>query len=957
MVYQAKNSGFSVSRRSGSISAVHPGGRLRTLLVVPLLLCGFSAQGAIDPGDDDLYERALQEMNQGEYNVAVIHLKNLLQKDPNNIPARISLGRAYLRQGYGNAAEKELRIALGRGADMANVVVALGNALLLQRKYQTILDDIRADTMFSAPSVEALTLRGRANYELNNLNDAANEFDKAISVGPEEVNPLLGRALVAAARGKWDIALENVDAALTLQPDNGEAIYQKAGIARARRNFQRAIDLYGRVLKQNPNHMRARVGRASLSLSLGDLVTARNDAKFVSERSVSDISAEFILWQSLLRLGQKEEAVAAFEKASSRLGEITDDAINDSPSLLRIVGLIAYAKKDYELANRHFRKIVKENPHDFTIQRLYGEVQLRLDNVELAERILFRLAKSRPDDADVQSLLGEAYLRLNKYDGAASALEKASALSPHTQYRMVSRLALSKIGAGRTELAMEDLRNLVTEGRATVKGAMLLTSLQIRRGDLDGALETVNSLAKLNESSALVSNLNGVVMLARGDRAQARAAFEFAIASAPNYTPAIYNLAQMEVEANNFEAAVKGFERILEVDPRSSVAALGLAEIARLQGNPGGVINFLEKAVAINPEDKKPFVELIDEYLNKSRFTEASRVVQSLADKHYDSMEAFEMTARLSAAQGKIQDARLNYRRAKEAAGYSGADLLRIARRQVELKDYKGAHLTLIKAMQSERAYDATAAAIRLDLRSGNLERARRTAEEFKTANRRSPLAHIVWGEYLMSVNEFEHAVESYRSALKLETANPHALLGLVHALFARGDYDLGLDELKAWLRVYPDNHFVRRELALRLINLQRLTEAQTELEGLASLPEQDPLTLVALARCYQLNGDDRARRVAEKAYELRPDWSKSADTLGWILVTEGEVKKGLKLLRDAFSRDKNNLIRFHIAVALSELERYAESKQELQVILRTSADSPWAVDAKELLAIIEKRM
>ncbi len=86
----------------------------------------------------------------------------------------------------------------------------------------------------------------------------------------------------------------------------------------------------------------------------------------------------------------------------------------------------------------------------------------------------------------------------------------------------------------------------------------------------------------------------------------------------------------------------------------------------------------------------------------------------------------------------------------------------------------------------------------------------------------------------------------------------------------------------------------------------------------------------------------------------MRPDWSVSAYTLGWIMVTQSEVAEGLKFLRDVFSRDKNLLIRFHIASALHQLGRDQEAGRELKAIMRRGSGLPWIAGVENLYRSIQ---
>ena len=923
-----------------------------------LTLCSSSAvfpardEGVSDDAFSVPYEAAIKGMNDGEFDAAVIHLKNVLQDNPDHIPARILLGQAYLRQGRGSAAEKELRNALWRGADEDHIFVPLGNALLLQRKYDVILEDIKSSKPGFTGNFEVHTLRGRANFELDRLGAAEKDFERAIELAADEINPLLGLAQVYAAQGKHSDALSFISRAHDIAPENAEAWFQHAQVLRSIGEYDDALKSYDKALKSMPLHVRARVGRASLALYRGDLKLAATDAEYILEKAPNNATAPFVLWQTYLRLGRKQESEAAFRIAADRIASMTDGKIGMQPSLLRIAGLIAVAKGDHERANRYLTELVVAQPHDLSIRKLLAEVQLRIGANDSAVRTLYDLSKKMPNDAAVFSLLGQAYMNIRQYREASAALERALDLTPDSE-SVRAQLALSRVGFGETDAAIADLKKIVDLDSVQTSTGILLATLQLKAGELIDALETVGHLNKIYPDNPVVMNLLGTVLLARPDRPKAEAAFLTAVEIDPNFIPAMYNLGQMHLDAGDTDGAERWYVQVLEQDRRSIEALIGLSEVAIARGKLKTAVNILQAAIATDPSRPEAFVSLIESHMAMGQSNDALRVAERFLQEHFGQMAPYEMMGRTKAALGKRDEAMLSFRRAKDAAGFDGEVLLRLAQGQVSINDFEGAKSTLIKATRSDRADDAVAALVRLDLTQRELEGAMKRAQHFREESPDKALSHILFGEVQMASGDFTGAEASYRRALELDSGADQ-IIGLSSALVAQRRIDESLSTMSQWIADNPDNLYVEREYALRLISLQRLDPAQTVLERLAELVPDDPLTLSTLARCYQLNRDSRARATAEAAYKLRPDWSVSADTLGWIMVTQGEVAEGLKLLREAFSRDKNPLIRFHIASALHQLGRNQEAGRELEAIMRRGSGLPWIADVENLYRTIQ---
>jgi len=89
------------------------------------------------------------------------------------------------------------------------------------------------------------------------------------------------------------------------------------------------------------------------------------------------------------------------------------------------------------------------------------------------------------------------------------------------------------------------------------------------------------------------------------------------------------------------------------------------------------------------------------------------------------------------------------------------------------------------------------------------------------------------------------------------------------------------------------------------------------------------------LANLYLLQKDPRALDLAEKAHRLAPGSVGIQDSLGWILLSQGQLARGSELLKQAASlAPKMATVRYHYAVALEKSGNRVAAKKELQAAL-----------------------
>jgi predicted Zn-dependent protease len=90
------------------------------------------------------------------------------------------------------------------------------------------------------------------------------------------------------------------------------------------------------------------------------------------------------------------------------------------------------------------------------------------------------------------------------------------------------------------------------------------------------------------------------------------------------------------------------------------------------------------------------------------------------------------------------------------------------------------------------------------------------------------------------------------------------------------------------------------------------------------------------LAWLYQQKSDlAKARALAERAAASAPRAAMIDDTLGWILLAQGESDKAIRYLSAAnLSAPSNPDIQYHLAVALHRAGRQADAQATLENLL-----------------------
>ena len=119
----------------------------------------------------------------------------------------------------------------------------------------------------------------------------------------------------------------------------------------------------------------------------------------------------------------------------------------------------------------------------------------------------------------------------------------------------------------------------------------------------------------------------------------------------------------------------------------------------------------------------------------------------------------------------------------------------------------------------------------------------------------------------------------------------------------------------------------------------------------------RDAAALNNLAWLYQQKGDlAKARGLAERAIAAAPRAPLIDDTLGWILLAQGEADRAVNYLSAAsLSAPGNPDIQYHLAVALHRVGRAADAKATLETLLGSGAAFSDKAEAEKLLQELKR--
>jgi len=915
--------------------------RLLLVLMLAVTLVGCDMFGT--PSEQEYLDRAESYYSNGKSREAVIALKNVLSKNPDNGHARWMLGQIYADLGEVVGAEIELEKARDLAFDTDRVLPVLGRALLAQGKFDPLLALQPAQLSTPAARADLLSSHGFAYLRKGDAAAAEQAFEAALSDLPGLPYALVGRAGVAAARGDTAGAYRQLDAALAENPDDGFAWSYRGDLKRFEGQLEEAIDAYGKAIAKRSANWSDRLQRALLNARLGRIDEADKDVQILKQRWANAPDVLYAEGLIHLRRKQYEEAQVALELA-----------LKGDPRSYRA----AYLLGSIHLRNGNlgqaaaYANATLANDEDFLpASKLLAAVRSQEGRFTEAEEIARHVLQTEPDDLNALNLLASSLTNQGKLKDAIEVYDTIASLDPNS-YDARMRLGLGRFKIGDFEGGEEALAsaiNLAPE-RSEADAALALSLLQANL--MDKAVQAAEGFVARHPKESMAYNMLGLARVGVEETAKAQQAFEQARALAPGDPTACSNLARHALAGGDLAKAQTYYREILSKYPKHLSSLLNAASIEARLGNTEQVIPLLERAVETNPDIVRPKVLLAREYIATQKAGQALNLFGGMLETHGSDPVVLTVMGEIYLALGQPGDALAVLRRAIDISPDNVQAHFLLARAYVGAGDATGLEHALRETLRLAPRHSPSRIALTklLILQRKYPEAKAELARLRELVEKDNPDVLAMEGAILASEGEAAGAIGSYEEIfqLKRDTAS---LVSLSRAQWMLDAQERSLEVLQDWVERYPADQAARLELADRYLRMGRETDAVEQYKKTLAVNGDNIVVLNNLAWFYRNSDVKRALSYAEKAYAKAPGSAQVVDTLAATLIELGQLERAERILERA-ERDLpgSQTLRFRKAVLLEKRGRLAEARATLETLLAANTGFAERNEAQRLL-------
>jgi len=457
-----------------------------------------------------------------------------------------------------------LKKAVAEQPKSSNAVLALGQFYLTTNKPAEAESQFQRAVDLDPKSAPALLNLAVLQTRTNKLDQAEQNYGRLSALPNPQFYTY--HAAFLAARGKQDQATAEFEKLHRQFPDDRNV---RTGLSRQYLRAGKFGDiekLLTASLGKNSKDMDALLQRAAVYLMSGRPDAARSDLEKALHLRNESPQAHYLMAQvheahgdslnQRQELGQALRLQPALWPARVQLAKVLLASGSAQPAL----DLLDEVDHSEDPKTRAQKNILA-----FIVQRNWALLALK-QNVEARKEVDRGLAFRRTPDL----LLQDAYLKQEKKDfvAARAALAEGLHQSP------------------------EDLRML----------RLMVLTYSGQKQPAAG-IHAVQQYAAQHPKSAPVQHYLGGLLIANGQRAEARAAFQAAKSANPKFTAADVSLAQLDAAEGHVNEAAKTLSNVLAQNPQSIPGRLLLASIEDARGNRTAAIDGYKKILETHPSN------------------------------------------------------------------------------------------------------------------------------------------------------------------------------------------------------------------------------------------------------------------------------------------------------------------------------------------------------------------
>lgn len=923
-------------------------------LALPVVLSFLCCLPYVNASTFEDYEKALAAYTKKDYQTAFVHLKNSLQQDPNNLTAKILMGRLLLQNGYVRAAELEFRESIEMGADINLVAVPLGTSWLFMNHYHDVLDFANYNRLSSKQKSAWLQIRATACNKLENETCAKEAYEQMLTLPFDRDDAFTGLAAIAMRNNDLDSAQDLLNQSKAINENSATLWRLYAQLSYRKGDVDTAIAHFKQALSLNSDDPIALRNLVNLYIAREDFASARVYIDEIMSRTPDDPLAILLNNWLMTQEDTVTTNTAEIQKLGNTLSELSPDVVESQPLLIYISGLTAYFNGNIEKAVGDFERYLTKNPEDLQAIKLLAKAYISTQRPKLALSLLEQKQSVLMQDLNAALLLGDLLIEQNRSFRANNLIRTLEARYPNSIQLQLFKIKLMTI-RGQKKQALSMLDDLYNLQQLNPTFLFTYASMKMRYRDFNDAHKAVDRLIEIFPQKSDVYNLKASLFIQQGEFTLARQMLSQALSLNKDSFAARFNLASVDAKTGDIKSANARLDELLAKVPRHVPSQLLKAQNLIILGDVDTAVKIYKNVLALNPKNQEARIKLVQISARRGDLTGALYQLEKLLKEDFDNPAYLLQKADILVSLERYLEADKALVLSKDSIQDNPKMLERYANVLVRLGRPEEALSSLVKARAlSPYDNDLVLHTAKLQIALGRVNEAAQTISSRIEKNQDNPNFWYVAGLLAEKKANYTKASQAYSRSLSLSPKFAQPLLA-AYKMANRDNNPSGFIAIARGLMKEEPEYLLPANLLAQYFYYKRdFDKAIPVYMQLADNPHvlNKSKALNRLAEMAAQTDTMQAAQWIAEAYKLNAYDPEILDTYGWVLAQEGKYQESLEMLRRAFSRQATNpKLRFHLGFTLAKMGQEKEAKEHLEIAANSEEDFMGKAKAEKLLS------
>jgi tetratricopeptide (TPR) repeat protein len=575
---------------------------------------------------------------------AVAQYQKAVDDNPTSAEAHLNLGLAYLSLDATDQAEAAFESALRLNSNDTSVYYRLGGIYYLQEKYEKAIAVLERAIHLFPDWDQAHAQLGIVHFQRHNYDRAHAEFEKAflLMMSPESrqyrtapsspqagagtykldlllpahVSYFLGR--IAFERGKVDQAAEHYERAISLGPPLAKVYFQLGLVYLSQKQEDEAVEVFQEAIRIDAQMEGARYQLGLLYFKQGKTAEAATEMERYRQIK-GHLAAKDAIDKGLKSMAQADalsiqpgweysrdkiydEAIQQFNKA------LTHDP-NASEAFEGLAHIYAMQGRIEEAiaAQQHVIELEPELAAAYTglgsIWFKKAQTSKKEDEYERAHSAYRKALEFEPDSAVAWQNLGNIAFQLSRFHEAQEAFEKLLSFGLNDS-KIHLGLARVYLRQGMFRQAAHHYKQVVRNDPDLAEPYYILGAIAVKEGQLDEGADNLNAALKRQPDMADAHYFLGTIYTMRNQIDEAEQAYQRAISLGTSFHHAYERLAHLYGAKDIYlDRALELAQKAVELQPNSAEYLNTLSWLYYRSKNYAKAEDTIQKALTLQPDN------------------------------------------------------------------------------------------------------------------------------------------------------------------------------------------------------------------------------------------------------------------------------------------------------------------------------------------------------------------